>query len=55
MSDEQFAKIVELLTPGYELSTMMLAEYRERQSYMEKQRQPADAAAAGQQGGQEQG
>jgi len=29
LTDEQFAKLVELLTPGYELSKLMLAQYQE--------------------------
>lgn len=30
LSAEQFDKIVDLLTPGYELSKLMLADYMER-------------------------
>lgn len=30
LRDDQFDKIVELLTPGYELSKLMLADYMER-------------------------
>lgn len=29
LSDEQFAKLVDILTPGYELSKLMLAQYQE--------------------------
>ena len=30
LSDEQFAKLVELLTPGYEVAKLYLAEARSR-------------------------
>ena len=30
ISDEQFSKLVELLTPGFEVSKLMLAELQER-------------------------
>jgi len=29
LTDEQFNRIVDLLTPGYELSKLMLAQYQE--------------------------
>lgn len=31
LSDEQFAKIVELLTPGYEVAKLYLADYHRHQ------------------------
>lgn len=35
LSDEQFAKLVELLTPGYECAKLMLADYQRQQSERE--------------------
>lgn len=31
LNDEQFAKLVELLTPGYEVSKLYLADYHRNQ------------------------
>lgn len=36
ISDEQFEKLVELLTPGYECSKLMLAELHERDAMRQK-------------------
>jgi hypothetical protein len=43
LSDEQFSKLVELLTPGYECSKLMLAELAQRDA--ERQRHEAERQA----------
>lgn len=49
LSDDQFAQLVELLTPGYELSKMYLADYNRQRAADEKfaaEKKAADDAAA---------
>jgi hypothetical protein len=43
LSDEQFSKLVELLTPGYELSKIFLAQHQAAQP---EPPQPVDTADA---------
>jgi membrane protein involved in colicin uptake len=45
LNDDQFAKLVELLTPGYQLSQAYLAELHQRRT-VDAQRQAEDAAKA---------
>ena len=42
MSDMQFARLVELLTPGYELSKLMLAEHKASKGKTAKADAPKD-------------
>ena len=43
LSDEQFAKIVELLTPGYEVAKLYLADYHRHQLLRVKRRRRGPA------------
>lgn len=47
LSDEQFAELKALLTPGHELATLMLADYkRQRELATEDGKEPAPPAEA---------
>lgn len=41
LSGEQFDKLVELLTPGYECAKLMLADYQNRAAYEGQREDPA--------------
>lgn len=42
MSDEQFDRLVALLQPGFELSTLMLADYKAQRAALANESRAAD-------------